>query len=99
MGYELLLVPAIFAFGFLRLEVLHRIRLRAIDIIGEENQRRIHAPDLLTKMKPLLPYLTERERLGIDRSYGWMLFQLHKWKLRDFFPDVADLERATDAKA
>ena len=81
----LAILAAIAVFGFIRIEIIYRIRMRAIDLIGEENVRRIHAGE-----KFLLKYLTEREADGISQTYNTMFFDLTKWKLKQFYPDIPE---------
>jgi hypothetical protein len=83
---ELLMTIAVLAaLLFFRSVLVFRIRMKAMDIISKENDRRLdtHDPQAL-----LLDYPIMREVNGTGPSQEGMIFDIRGWTLRYFYPDV-----------
>lgn len=80
-------VVAICALLFFRNLLVFRIRMKAMDIIHKENERRIGGTE------PMLDYPILREIRGTGLTYHGMMFNLLGWTMGYFYPDVIELQK------
>lgn len=70
-----------------RTHLCFRIRMKAMQLAHEENLRRLGTE------ADLLEFPIVREIRGTGPSYSAMVFDIRRWTLRQFYPDIAELAK------